>query len=396
MGKTRKFKGKKKRGYGGVCAARKQKAEEEKTAVAVDEANLADAAAESEISAHTPLSSSERKISTVNISEESVCALETDEIRDGFILVDLKQLCGFLDSCVTCPICEGLMTTSVARSGQEGSNGFAHRLIGTCNRCKLSRSLFKTSNGCCNVELYENNKRPFEVNVRMTMFVRNLGLGHAALREFSEVLNSPPPIYQKAYDTLLGYQCVASEMVAQDSMKIAAAELKEDVGGDVSVSLDGTWQKRGFSSHNGVVTAISVDTGKCVDCEVLSNFCKGCQQWDGKDHRSEEYQTWKKEHDCQLNHTGSAGSMEASGAVRIFSRSVEKRGLRYVNYLGDGDSSSFSRVQNSAPYGEDISVQKLECVGHIQKRVGGRLRKLKANYRESSWLMGNPSVGLAA
>ena len=38
---------------------------------------------------------------------------------------------------------------------------------------------------------------------------------------------------------------------------------KNDVA-DIAVSCDGTWQRRGFSSLNGVVTVIASDTGKCV------------------------------------------------------------------------------------------------------------------------------------
>lgn len=30
------------------------------------------------------------------------------------------------------------------------------------------------------------------------------------------------------------------------------------------------------------------------------------------------------------------------------------------------------------PYGNDCAVTKLECVGHIQKRMGSTMRKLKA------------------
>ena len=66
--------------------------------------------------------------------------------------------------------------------------------------------------------------------------------------------------------------------------------------------------------------------------------------------------------------------MEVNGAKRIFSRSIEKHGLRYTQYLGDGDSKSFSSVKNIYSNAE---VEKLECVGHIQKRVGNRLRELE-------------------
>ena len=31
---------------------------------------------------------------------------------------------------------------------------------------------------------------------------------------------------------------------------------------DISVSVDGSWQRCGYSSHNGVVTAMLIDTGK--------------------------------------------------------------------------------------------------------------------------------------
>lgn len=34
-------------------------------------------------------------------------------------------------------------------------------------------------------------------------------------------------------------------------------------------------------------------------------------------------------------------------------------------------------MAEAKPYGEDLIVQKLECIGHVQKRMGSRLRKLK-------------------
>ena len=51
-----------------------------------------------------------------------------------------------------------------------------------------------------------------------------------------------------------------------------------------------------------------------------------------------------------------------------------KYNLRYTKYLGDGDSSLFSKVVKSKPYG-DFILEKLECIGHYQKRTGSRLRK---------------------
>lgn len=69
--------------------------------------------------------------------------------------------------------------------------------------------------------------------------------------------------------------------------------------------------------------------------------------------------------------------METDGILKIFERSEQERGVRYSKFLGDGDSSSYPTVRQAKPYGDDIVVEKLDCIGHIQKRVGSRLRKLK-------------------
>ena len=45
---------------------------------------------------------------------------------------------------------------------------------------------------------------------------------------------------------------------------------------DVVVSCDGTWQKSGFQSPNGVFAVLSVDSGKFLDVEAMSRTCKAC------------------------------------------------------------------------------------------------------------------------
>ena len=121
---------------------------------------------------------------------------------------------------------------------------------------------------------------------------------------------------------------------------------------------------------------ISSTIGKCLDVAVMSKFCKSCQHWsDKKDHPANE--KWAATHVCMKNHTKSSGAMESLGAISIFQRSIDKHNLRYLDYIGDGDSSSFQEVENSKPYGSDILIRKLECIGHVQKRVGSRSRNLR-------------------
>ena len=236
--------------------------------------------------------------------------------------------------------------------------------------------------------VFEHNQRqpPFEVNIRMVSYAREIGMGLGTLESFSKCMNCASPMSQNAYDNLFDKYAQASRIVAENSMKIAAQDLKQKQDGnqDVMVSVDGTWQKRGHSSHNDVVTVVSVITGKALDMEILSNYCKGCsqwKQWKKSQHSSPEYKIWLKSHNCSLNHDGSAGAMEAAGAVKIFSRSQAKYRLRYMEYLRDGDSSSFLKVKESKPYGTEDLITKSECIGHIQKRVGTRLQRLCANYK---------------
>ena len=65
---------------------------------------------------------------------------------------------------------------------------------------------------------------------------------------------------------------------AEASMNASAAELCKGSPEptDIGVTMDGTWQRRGYSSINRVVVAMSVVSGKVVDNEPLSPFCKAC------------------------------------------------------------------------------------------------------------------------
>ena len=165
----------------------------------------------------------------------------------------------------------------------------------------------------------------------------------------------------------------AAKVVAQRSMSTVMNELRLDIG----VSVGGTWQRRGFTSLNGVLVVMSIDSGKIVDIEPMSRYCRECAIHTRRlQDKPEELANWKlhhKEH-CKLTHDGSAPSMELEGAKRIFGRSIDKHNARYTGFYGDGDSKAYTEVKDI--YGKD-SVTKFECIGHYQKRVGTRLRKLK-------------------
>ena len=79
--------------------------------------------------------------------------------------------------------------------------------------------------------------------------------------------------------------------------------------------------------------AISVDSGKILDTEIMSRKCKGCvMMGDCKINDPIRYEDWHASHDCGLNYKGSAPNMEEAGSVSIFQRSIEKNGLRYTTF----------------------------------------------------------------
>ena len=69
--------------------------------------------------------------------------------------------------------------------------------------------------------------------------------------------------------------------------------------------------------------------------------------------------------------------MEVDFIVEMFLRSIVKFGVKYLNYIGEGDSKIFVVILKMIPYGEDGPVTKNECVGHVQKCMGTRLRNKK-------------------
>ena len=74
-------------------------------------------------------------------------------------------------------------------------------------------------------------------------------------------------------------------------------------------------------------------------------------------------------------------------------RSENKNGHRYINYLGDGDSASYKTVKDTKPHGPDIEINKLECIGHVQKRCRGRLRKFKPSWKGKKLKNGKTVAG---
>ena len=212
--------------------------------------------------------------------------------------------------------------------------------------------------------------------------MRAIGRGASAAKRFCTIMNMPPPPAPNAYSRHNKALMEAAKKVAVESMEAAAREIHHLKGGNTDiancgVSCDGTWQRRGHSSMNGCVTILSMDTGKCLDVEVLSKVCHACQKHENEED-SVDKRLWQADHQgkCKANYKGSAPAMETEGVKHIFERSEEKNKPRYTEYYGDSDSKGFTQVENTYK-DKGVNIVKKECVGHVQKRVGTALQKLK-------------------
>lgn len=72
--------------------------------------------------------------------------------------------------------------------------------------------------------------------------------------------------------------------------------------------------------------------------------------------------------------------MEAGRAVVLWNRPIEHHNIRYRWMISDGDSKAFSSVENEY---EGCTVEKQDCVGHVQNRMGKNLLNLKGHTKEN-------------
>ena len=90
-------------------------------------------------------------------------------------------------------------------------------------------------------------------------------------------MNLPKPVTANNYDKIINRLVKTTKAVADITIKGPCEELQADYSSDaikdVKVSSDGTRQRRGYSSLNGVVTVISIKNGKVLDIETMSRTC---------------------------------------------------------------------------------------------------------------------------
>ena len=249
---------------------------------------------------------------------------------------------------------------------------------------------------CLHVVKFSNGDKPSKsddsgkdnLNKLMTLACRESGVTFEQLARLFGILGVVEPMSRRTFTTLSNtlYDDCKNAMNAHFKdvtaiVRKAYGELRgvavaDDELLEIAVTYDGTWHKRGRTSHHGVGVAIEILTGLVIDFEVLTNTCTECtKNVDGS-------LEWKRKHEasgrCERNYDGYSGGMEVIGAVRIWKRSIDLHGMIYKYMLSDGDSKAYNAVSSEmVKLNPDYVVEKEDCINHVSKRLYTGLVDLK-------------------
>ncbi|KAF8793037.1 hypothetical protein HNY73_004566 [Argiope bruennichi] len=276
-----------------------------------------------------------------------------------------------------------------------------------CSECDMC-SLDVESNALFFSSPREKDSKCFEANKKLVEAFLKIGKGHAALEIFSMAIGihaMDKKTFSKCLHQLYDEKQTHKDDILEVSRKIvrkkhqelsSAVEENLDDAIDITVSYDGTWQKRGHSSLYGIGIIVDILTGLIIDFEIISKYCPECTTAKRDlGEKSPEFSIWYKTHksDCSKNYMGSSNSMETKAAEILWKRSIKNCGMRYVSVVSDGDAKTYQHVSELNVYGEDVEITKEECVNHVAKRLGTGLRKKVKECQSKGITLGGRKVG---
>lgn len=191
------------------------------------------------------------------------------ELATGLKLEDAVLLNDCISTAAICSSCRKANSKLSLYQRNSAREALSESLFLKCSSCEVVIPLSTSK------RLGGNGGGAQEVNRRAALSSHQFG--HAGLSQFCAGMNLPPPVAIEAYNKHFIQIEKAAKANAEEIMKDAAKKLREKVslkrpediqedGEDsiacVSVTVDGTWQKRGHSSKIGVTFIISVETGE--------------------------------------------------------------------------------------------------------------------------------------
>lgn len=124
------------------------------------------------------------------------------------------------------------------------------------------------------------NSNQQELNKRLVIAAATTGIGYCSTKFIMSTLGLSITSERtflrqlhKFYDEL--------HVFAKEKFQSIIDELKRNQKNqheiiNITVSVDGTWKRRGHVSYYGIIFLIHADSGLCIDYEVLSLLCEKC------------------------------------------------------------------------------------------------------------------------
>ncbi|XP_063221397.1 uncharacterized protein LOC134530485 isoform X1 [Bacillus rossius redtenbacheri] len=221
-----------------------------------------------------------------------------------------------------------------------------------------------------------------EINTLLVWGTLSSGLGFTQIQEVMGVLDVPVMSSScfRQNEKEIGkvweeHLALKMKMAGEEERKIAIQKGHIVDGVPyITVIGDGGWAKRsyghGYNSASGVGVLIGAATKKVLFLSIKNAFCSVCA-------RAKKDQTEIQQHECFKNYCGPSTGMEQCAIVEGFRHSIQQHGVMYKYYIGDGDSSTFCRIQEGVSYGRQ--TVKIECANHVTRAFSENLHKLAAN-----------------
>ncbi|GFS59944.1 uncharacterized protein TNCV_3957401 [Trichonephila clavipes] len=145
-------------------------------------------------------------------------------------------------------------------------------------KCKSCRKIFNSVFSSPR----DDDSKCLDANKKLVEAFLKIGKGHAALELFSMAIGihaMDKKTFSKCLHKLYEEKCSFKEDILEISRKVVRKHHEDLLGTangviDITVSYDGTWQKRGHSSLYGIGIVIDILTGLIIDYEILSKYCQ--------------------------------------------------------------------------------------------------------------------------
>ncbi|GFS73953.1 uncharacterized protein NPIL_167381 [Nephila pilipes] len=315
-------------------------------------------------------STSKKKIESAAIT---VSDADFDDRSIVNIIIQMNIISQLLKNIAKCKFCNQL--DSLVISEDSGSRrGLSVNLVLQCIYCGQATSAMSSdmTNGFD------------DINIRLAYGMRCIGKGNSAAKTFCAIMNLPPPSAKfERYNDILLRSLIK---VSNESMRNAVEDTvkKNNSNRDITAAFDGSWQKRGHTSLNGVVSATCLETGKVLDFECLSKYCFKCKNKNNKDHT------------CEKNFEGFSGGMESDDILKIFQRSERLSNVRKAltphfhapklpQPFGACGSRDEILEQATSKKGEGASRERKRQQPHLSGPVGKKPQDVFNRWQHDRW-----------